>query len=82
MHEITASELRSSIRDAAKMTDHLGMRTVVKRRGRPSFAIVPLEDLEILYEIDRHYSRHQIYRALQMGLKVNFDIEEIDHGSD
>ena len=48
MTTINITDMRGKMRDIADEVEHHGERICVARNGRPAFALVPIEDVELL----------------------------------
>ncbi|MBM3474897.1 MAG: type II toxin-antitoxin system Phd/YefM family antitoxin [Armatimonadetes bacterium] len=55
MVHIGLTEIRSQFHDAIRKVQFGGERIVLERQGRPVAALVSLEDLELLEEIEDEY---------------------------
>lgn len=49
---ISASEMRKDLANTLNRVAYEGERILIKRRDRRTVALVPIEDLEILFEVD------------------------------
>ena len=63
MTTIPISEARNHLSEIANRVAFRGERVVVERRGRHLFAVVPIEDLELLEHIEDKVDLEAIRRA-------------------
>ena len=64
MSKTPASEARNNLADLVNRAAYTGERTIIRRRGKDLAAIVPLEDLKILEELEDASDRVAIRKAL------------------
>jgi prevent-host-death family protein len=73
MTRIAASEVRRDFADAVNRVAYRGERIVLHRRGRDLAALVPIEDLELLRELedrlDLEAARAALAEAKRRGTK-------------
>src|SRR5512132_2717358 len=64
--EIPASEVRAQISDVISRVAYGGERVIISRNGKAQVAIVPIEDLERLKQLDeeREALRHRAAQAV------------------
>ena len=55
MVHIGLTQIRSAFHDTIRKVQFGGERVILERQGRPVAALVPLEDLELLEEIEDQY---------------------------
>jgi len=63
MTTIPISEVREHLADLGNRVSLLGERLVVERRGKNLFALVPVEDLELLERLEDQRDIRAIRRA-------------------
>ena len=64
MPKTAASDARNNFADIINRAAYMGERTVIRRRGRDLAAIVPVEDLKILEELEDASDRIAARKAL------------------
>lgn len=52
MSTLTASDAREHFSELLEKARHTGERTIITRRGRKLAAVVPVQDLELLEELE------------------------------
>jgi prevent-host-death family protein len=61
---VTIERARVELSDVVSRVQYAGDRVVVTRRGKPAVAIVPLEDLELLQQIEDDLDTEAVREAL------------------
>jgi len=65
MSSIGATELRSSLGDVLGRVQYAGERVVVERGGKAVAALIPMEDLRALEELEDRLDLEEAERALR-----------------
>lgn len=65
MTTLTASDAREHFADLLEKARHTGERTIITRRGRKLAAVVPVEDLELLEELEDRVDLAAVREALK-----------------
>jgi antitoxin Phd len=63
MARLTASELREDLANVINKVAYTGEKIVVQRNGKDMAALVSIEDLELLQELEDQYDLETIRRA-------------------
>jgi prevent-host-death family protein len=66
---IPISEAREHLADLGNRVSLRGERLIVERRGKPLFALVPVEDLELLERLEEHIDLEAIRAAKDLPTK-------------
>ena len=61
--QMSIAKLRSSFDDAVRRAVEDGERIIVKKRGKPFAALVPIADVEILEQLEDEADRKAIRKA-------------------
>jgi prevent-host-death family protein len=62
---VTIERARVELSDVVSRVQYAGDRFVVTRRGKPAVAIVPLEDLELLQQIEDEQDAEAVREAME-----------------
>jgi prevent-host-death family protein len=74
MTRLTASEARTQFSDVVNQVAFKGERVVLHRHGKDVAAIVPVEDLELLEELENRMDLDAARAALkEKGSRVSWD---------
>jgi prevent-host-death family protein len=65
MSSIGATQLRSTLGDVLGRVQHAGQRVIVERGGKAVAALVPIEDLRALEELEDRLDLEEAERALR-----------------
>jgi len=66
---VSSSKMRDGFSDALNRVAYQGRRIVLHRRGKDVAALVPMEDLRLLQEIEDRIDREAIREAEEEGGK-------------
>jgi len=64
MTTVTATELKNRIGETLNEVEFRGERVILQRKGRPAAAIIPIEDLRLLEELEDRLDIEEIERVL------------------
>ncbi len=64
---VSVSEARETFAELVNRAAYRHERVLIARRGRPIAAIVPIEDVEALEELEDEYDRKAVEEALAEG---------------
>ena len=67
MTTIQVSELRNSLSETGHKVAYTGERFRVQCNGKPLFAIVPIDDMELLERLEDHMDLELAAQALKKG---------------
>lgn len=73
MTVVKVSEFRSDISDYANKVAYTGERICVERNNKPLFAIVPIDDMELLEHLEDQMDLELAKEALKKGKFIGFD---------
>ena len=73
MTVIKVSEFRSDISDYANKVAYTGERICVERNNKPLFAIVPIDDMRLLEQLEDQMDLELAKEALKKGKFISFD---------
>ena len=80
MATLTASKARAGLSDTINRVAYTKERILVERRGKPVVAVVSIEDLELLRNLEDHYdladARAALAEAKKKGTKSLRTIKE------
>ncbi len=80
MTTVQVSEFRQNLADIVNKTAYAGERFCVKRNNKSLFAIVPLEDMLLLEQLEDQMDLELAAKALKKGKFVSLEslIKELD----
>jgi prevent-host-death family protein len=78
---VSVSEARDEFAELVNRAAYRHERVLIARRGRPIAAIVPIEDVEALEELEDEYDRRAVEEALAEG-GTPIPLEEIEKEMD
>jgi prevent-host-death family protein len=64
MTTVTATALKNRIGETLNEVEFRGERVILKRKGRPAAAIIPIADLRLLEELEDRLDVEEIERVL------------------
>ena len=73
MTVVKVSEFRSGISDYANKVAYAGERICVERNNKPLFAVVPIDDMRFLEQLEDQMDLELAKEALKEGKFVSFD---------
>lgn len=76
MTGILISELRQHLADPGNRGSMRDERVVVERRGRNPFALVPVEDAELLERLDDRLDLHAILASRRVPSRSGADVKQ------
>lgn len=80
--EISTRELRENLSDVLGATRHGGQRFTVTRNGKPTAALVSIEDLQALEDLEMAEDIAAYRQAKQNDDGVRLTLEELKAGLD
>ena len=72
MTTVKVSEFRSDISDYANKVAYAGERICVERNNKPLFAVVPIDDMRLLEQLEDQMDLELAKEALKKGKFVSF----------
>ena len=78
MTTITATQLRNVIGSVLNQVQFKGERVVLNRQGKPAAAIIPIEDLRLLEELEDRMDIETIERVLSDPATRFYTLEEAE----
>jgi prevent-host-death family protein len=76
---IGIAEIRNNLADALNRAAYAGERVVLERRGKPVAAIVSIEDLELLEQLENEADLQALRKARKQGGKP-IPLEQVARG--
>ena len=73
MITVQVSEFRHNLADITHRTAYTGERVCVKRNGKPSFAVVPFEDMLLLEQLEDKMDLKLAAKALKKGKFISLE---------
>ena len=64
MTTVTATQLRNVIGSILNQVQFKGERVILQRQGKPAAALIPMEDLRLLEELEDRMDIEEIERAM------------------
>lgn len=71
--DLTASKAREAFADTINRVAYGGERIVLRRRGKPLAAVVPVEDLAFLEELEDKIDVELAKKALKSGKSIPYE---------
>ena len=73
MTTIQVSEFRQNLSEMGNKTAYGGERFCVQRNGKPLFAVVPFDDMELLEHLEDQMDLELAAKALKKGKFINLE---------
>lgn len=72
-NDLTASKARDAFADTINRVAYRGERIVLRRRGKPLAAVVPISDLAFLEELEDKIDLNLAKKALRSGKPIPYE---------
>ncbi len=82
MTTVSATDLKNRIGETLNDVEFRGERVILRRKGRPVGAIIPMEDLALLEKIEDELDAREIERVLADGSAEWLTLEEAERELD